>query len=219
MATRPVFLSQTVYPYVQRIDVDFLYCSGFSMQQRKRCVANLHEKWNEIRNEAVLEVSSASDSPLGNRLSAFQLPIIFTDGRRSYVECLFQGSKCFEHGGPYQDLYFKSPKEAKQDPRLKESGKLECFIAGGHKYPLSPSTYFYDWIYINALAGCPHLHEEILLYEAFTDIMFNPAKQINCQAEAVAIFAGLKRNGRLENALKSRENFLAEVFHEEERGT
>ena len=108
--------------------------------------------------------------------------------------------------------YPKTPKEAKQDPRLRESGNLKCFIKEGYQYPLNPPTYFYDWIYINALAGCPQLHNAILKYEAFTDIMFNPSKQINCQAEAVAIFAGLKRTGRLEDALRSREQFLAEVF-------
>ena len=40
------------------------------------------------------------------------------------LECVFQGSKVFENGGPYRDLVLNSPYKAKKAKRLKESGKL-----------------------------------------------------------------------------------------------
>ena len=212
MATRPVFLSFSEYTYVKRIDTEFEFCPGFSMQQKKRSVSNLHNAWRRSKTEPILEVSRVSDSSIGRSLSAFNLPVILEDGRKSCVECLFQGSKCFEKGGPYHDLYYGSPFDAKKDMRLRESGRLTAFVTAEEKFPLDPQTYFYDWIYVNALAQNKELHKEILSYNAFTDIMFNPQKQINCQAEAVAIFAGLMRSGRLEYAIRDRHSFLKEVF-------
>ena len=54
--------------------------------------------------------------------------------------------------------------------------------------------------------------EQLLSYDAFTDIMFNPQKQNNCQAKSVAIFVSLYKAGRLEEALKDRTGFLEVVY-------
>jgi type I restriction enzyme M protein len=51
------------------------------------------------------------------------------------------------------------------------------------------------------------LSEEILEYDAFTDIEFNHEKSINCQARSAAIFVSLSRLGKLEEALKNKEEF------------
>ena len=69
-----------------------------------------------------------------------------------------------------------SPREAKKDPRLKSSGMLKCFFFDGKEIPISPKTIFYDWIYINALLENPSLANEVIGYDAFTDIEFNPEK-------------------------------------------
>ena len=58
----------------------------------------------------------------------------------------------------------------------------------------------------------PDLTEQISVYDAFTDIEFNPQKSINCQAEAAALYVSLKRQSLLKEALKSKEDFLNIVY-------
>ena len=43
------------------------------------------------------------------------------------MEAAFQGSKVFEQGGPYRDMYGLSGREIKRDERLKGSGELTKF--------------------------------------------------------------------------------------------
>lgn len=213
MAIRPIFEVIDKCPYFNRKMTDFTYCSGFSMQQKQRSVVNLHTAY-EAKNPGakILEISRASKEELGAKLSAFNLMIEQKDGRTYSVECAFQGAKCFEHGGPYKDILLKNSFEAKKDPRLKESGALTGFEIGGMEFPLNPPTYFYDWLYVNALYSHKEYHEELLSYDAFTDIMFNPEKQINCQAQSVAIFVSLYKAGKLEEALENRDKFLSVVY-------
>ena len=80
------------------------------------------------------------------------------------------------------------------------------------EFPTEPKSYFYNWLYINALALHPELADEAAGYDAFTDITFNPAKQVSCQAEALAIYAALARSGRLQEALSGQEAFRAVVY-------
>lgn len=214
MASRPVFVVTDSCPYFQKVDTEFTFCPGFSVQQKKRCIGNLHTAYKAHNNgKKILEISRASDVPLGVALSAFNLMIVQKNGITYSVESAFQSSKCFEKGGPYKDILQKNSLEAKRDPRLKESGALTGFRISGIDFPLNPPTYFYDWLYVNALYRHPEFHEELLEYDAFTDIMFNPGKQINCQAQSVAIFCSLYKADKLELALKSREQFLEVVSY------
>lgn len=51
------------------------------------------------------------------------------------------------------------------------------------------------------------LHNDLLNYNAFTDIEFNPKKSLNCQAYSVAMFVSIyKRN--LINLIKKPNSFL-----------
>ena len=43
------------------------------------------------------------------------------------------------------------PREAKKDPRIRESGKLIGFDFEGKEWPLEPKTAFYDWLYASSL--------------------------------------------------------------------
>ncbi|MCM3089396.1 hypothetical protein M3557_16010, partial [Bhargavaea ginsengi] len=52
---------------------------------------------------------------------------------------------------------------------------------------------------VNALNQNKQFHDELLSYEAFTDIEFNPNKSINCQAYSVAMFVSLAKRNLLEN--------------------
>ena len=74
-------------------------------------------------------------------------------------------------------------------------------------WELIPRTMFYDFLYISALMQDKKLAEEILKYDIFTDIEFNPQKSLNCQARSVAIFVSLHKRGLLEQYLNNKELF------------
>lgn len=182
--------------------------------QKQKSIRALHEAAKQkLGVEKILEISSKSDSELGVALSAFNLRIRTGLGKVP-VECVFQGSKVFERGGPYTDMYGRAPQEVKKDSRLRESGALWYFAWNGERWELEPKTAFYDWLYLMALRENPELAERLLEYEAFTDIEFNPEKSINCQAHAAALYRALVgENTRgwkdvLDRVLASREEFL-----------
>ena len=111
------------------------------------------------------------------------------------VECAYQGSKVFENGGPYHALYEVSSREAKKDPRLRNSGEVIAFDFFGERFPIEPQTVFYNWLYITALSQKDsHVVEELKDFEGFSDIVFNPKNSINCQARAVAVFVALNQS-------------------------
>lgn len=212
MANRPIFHATTQAPYCNIINVDFRFYSGFSTSQKQKSINSLHEQYIRLNpNSNVLEISSKSPSAFGVSLSAFNLNIQTTK-RIFSVECAFQSSKVFEKGGPYTDLLDKSSREAKKDPRLRDSGKLIAFHCFNMEFPLEPKDYFYNWLYINALNLNKELANEIINYDSFSDIEFNPQKSINCQAKAAAIYVGLSKQCLLNEALESRENFLKIVY-------
>lgn len=214
MANRPVFVVSLDKRYCVRENVEFKYFSGFSDQQKKKSINSLHQAY--LKNNAdkkILEISSKSEDELGVRLSAFNLMIKTKNGTEFSVESAFQASKVFEKGGPYKDLLGVSSRAAKKDERLKNSGKIIAFTINEMTFPTEPKTYFYNWLYISTLH---HIHDELteqlVSYDAFTDIAFNPAASINCQAEAAAIYVSLYRQGLLQEALKNKETFLDIVY-------
>lgn len=212
MAVRPVFCATNSAPFCRVSDVEFEYASGFAVSQKQKCISNLHKSFLALRPQrSILEISSKSLLPLGVSLSAFNLPVA-AEGLDCSVECAFQGSKVFAKGGPYTDLYEKSSREAKKDVRLKESGNLTKFCFLGEDFPLMPKDLFYNWLYIKSLHANPELSAQILEFDSFTDIEFNPKKSLNCQAKAAAIYIGLHKNGLLEEALKSPEDFKRIVY-------
>lgn len=212
MANRPIFRAISQSPYFEVENVNFKFYSGFSVSQKQKSINDLHEQYIKLYpNANILEISSKSTSALGVSLSAFNLNIQ-TAKRAFSVECAFQSSKVFESGGPYTDLLDRSSIEAKKDPRLRESGKLIAFQYFNAKFPLEPKDYFYNWLYINALKLNTELTSKIITYDSFSDIEFNPQKSINCQAKAAAIFVSLSNQQLIEEALKSRENFLKIVY-------
>ena len=214
MARRPVFAPDSDKPYVSELSLDFEYFPGFSIQQKQRSIASLHASYvAKFPSSRVLEVSSKSESDIGVRLSAFNL-MIEHPGRGSYsVECAFQASKVFLHGGPFVDLLDASSRAAKTDRRLRESGELVAFRYCEHEFPLEPKTYFYDWLYASALCRDDKLVEQVMMFDAFTDIEHNPERSINCQARSVAKVVGLARAGLLEDALQSPQAFLELGYH------
>lgn len=200
MAVRPVFSVGDQYRAAYRRDVEFKWFAGMSDAQRRRSIDSLHEAYLTRYPEGkVLEISSKSRQELGVKLSAFNLTkFVPSLGKSIPVECVYQGSKVLTKGGPYTDLYEALPIDAKRDPRLKENGVVKGFFFEGKEYPIWPVTAFYDWVWCNALLEHPEMAEEIVRYDAFTDIVFNPEKSQNCQAHAAAVFVSLARRGLLD---------------------
>jgi hypothetical protein len=219
LAIRPIYIStNNSANYVKTVDIKFTWHSGFSKSQKQKSIKSLHK---EIRlkfpSSNILEISSKSLDLFGVNLSAFNLII---EGKlcNYSVESAFQSSKIFESGGPYIDLLEKSSIDAKKDIRLKNSGKLIGFSYQNQKWPLTPKTIFYDWLYLNALNQNSNSHyiPELLNYDTFTDIEFNPTKSINCQAKSAALFVSLYNDGRLGSLLESKEKFIEFFSHGEQ---
>lgn len=213
MATRPVFLVSLDNRYCVRVNTEFEFFPGFSDVQKQRSIRSLHESFQRKHaNNRVLEISSKSEEEIGVRLSAFNLMIKNKAGKLISVESIFQSSKVFEKGGPYKDLLDVPSRTAKKDERLKNSGRIIGFQIDGKFFPTEPKTFFYNWIYINTLHYNSDLANQIINYDAFTDIAFNPQKSINCQAEAAAIYVSLRKQGKLSEALKDKDSFRKIVY-------
>ena len=218
MANRPVFVVSDDKRYCIRQNIEFEFFSGFSDKQKKKSINSLHQAFLKQNDEKkILEISSKSEDELGIRLSAFNLMIRTKKGTEFSVESAFQASKVFERGGPYKDLLEVSSREAKKDERLKNSGRIVGFSINGNVFKTEPKTYFYNWLYINTLHLYEELTQQLVEYDAFTDIAFNPQKSINCQAEAAAIYVSLYRQGLLQEALKDKDSFLSVVYPEHQK--
>lgn len=141
-------------------------------------------------------------------MSAFNLRVTVPGLGLVPLENAFQASKVFVGGGPFIDLLHCSPRTAKVDERIRTSGRLLAFEFANMRWPLSPTTAFYDWLYLSALREQPSLVEQLSGYQAFTDIAFNPKKSLNCQARSAALFVALTHKGRLTEVLSSQSAYL-----------
>jgi hypothetical protein len=214
MAKRPVFMPAGQRDhFVDEIQCDFKWNPGFSPTQKKKNIAALHEAARRMGLSPLLEVSTKSEDKLGQRLSAFSLKIATPAGEVS-IESAYQGSKVFQDGGPYLDLYEKDSRSAKTDERLRVSGKLLGFRFFGSDWPLVPKTAFYDWLYLSALQPHQEFLARLFQYKGFTDIEFNPERSINCQARTCAILVSLLRLELLDEALASQEHFIRIVMQD-----
>lgn len=213
MAKRPIFIPFSEgQRFVREVDIEFKWNPGFAPVQKEKNIVALHEAAQLKGFINLLEVSTKSETKLGQRLSAFNMLIELENGNSITLECAFQGSKVFEGGGPFTDIYQKTSREAKNDDRLRNSGKIISFQFEGFKFPSEPKTAFYDWLYSRALAPHRKYLERFGEYDGFTDIEFNPDKSINCQARSCALFVSLVRKNLLDHAIKSPENFIKTIL-------
>ena len=209
MAERPIFVSKPASKQlVEEVFLQLKWHSGFAAVQKEKNIKALHEAAARAGHPNVLEVSTKSDNPRGQELSAFNLKVRNERLGEIPLECVFQGSKVFERGGPFVDLYSMGVRSARKDPRLKESGKLVAFEFDGTRWPLEPKTVFYDWLYMGCIYRDRERAQELLQYGGFSDIEFNPARSINCQARSVALFLSLMQRGELSEAANSPSDFL-----------
>lgn len=209
MAERPVFIPILDSPeLVREVFLSLQWNPGFAVAQKAKNIQALHEAAAMAGIRNVLEVSTKSDSKRGRHLSAFHMKVEHKRLGQVSLESTFQGSKVFEHAGPFVDLYSSDARTAKRDQRLKDSGKLVAFEFDGFRWPLEPKTAFYDFLY----AGCVYPHREwavkLFDYGGFSDIEFNPFKSVNCQARSIALFLSLLKRGVLDEAVSSPAAFL-----------
>jgi hypothetical protein len=210
VATRSVFVPQPTSIGVREVSVDFQWFPGMAVSQAQKSIVSLHEQAAKVGLDDLLEISSKSPSAEGVALSAFNLKFTTLKYNRTFsVEMAFQASKVFERGGPFLELLDTDSRTAKRDERLKTSGRLTKFMFMKMEFPTRPITYFYDWLYVNALTKNRDLWPALLRAGGFTDIVFNPEKSLNCQAYSAALFVSLVATNKLEDALESPESFLA----------
>lgn len=208
MAERPIFIPAPNDPaLVREIYFRLVWNPGFAPVQKQKNVKALHEAAAAGGYAPLLEVSTKSEEKLGQHLSAFHLKVQSGTHGEIPLECAFQGSKVFERGGPFTDLYTKDVRSAKRDPRLRESGPLVGFKFEDVCFGLQPRTAFYDWLYLGAIFPHREWLTRLLRYKGFTDIEFNPERSINCQARSCALFVSLMVSCRLEGAVESPECF------------
>lgn len=200
MESKPVFMPRVGSDNLVKTDmVRIERHVGFATRQKKKTLNDLHriiKKKYGFKN--VLELSTKSGNKLSFPLSPYSLQITNDDGQKYSVENAFQTSKVFEQGGPYLDLLTEKPRQARKDDRLISSGELTGYDYFGMEWGVEPLTTFYDWLYINALKQHPELHEEVIQYQAFTDISFNPKKSVHCAAYSLAMFVALHKRDLLQ---------------------
>lgn len=211
MAQRPIYIPMKDGPILVKTKmVEFQWVPGMSATQKQKSVDSLHQAAMELDDiSSVLEVSSKSRLSIGVELSAFNLKFQTLKQNRTFcVECAFQGSKVFEQGGPFKDMFFMSARDAKKDERLRNSGRLTGFQFYGVNWDIEPQTAFYDWLYISALKKKPEYVEELLNFSAFSDIEFNPERSINCQAYSVALYLSLYQRNLIKDGPLNQADFL-----------
>jgi len=210
VAERPIFAPHAQgLELVDEIDLEIKWHAGFAPSQKQKNIEALHEAAANAGYRPVLEVSTKSADKVGRHLSAFHLRVSNKKGDEIPLESAFQGSKVFESGGPYVDLHRAAPVEAKRDLRLRESGKLTGFAFDDLVFPLEPKTAFYDWLFISAIYPHREWLQRLAAYAAFSDIEFNPARSINCQARSCALFFALRKRDLLQDALLTPKSFVA----------
>ena len=77
---------------------------------------------------------------------------------------------------------------------------------------MKPETIFYDYLYMSALKENEELSQQILEYDGFSDIVFNPNRSINTQAKAAAEYVSLVKTGQLDDFMDKIE--MVEIKNE-----
>lgn len=216
MATRLLFVpTKKSTKWVEQHEVQFTWFAGYSVSQKQKSVSSLLQSVKEQFDDIdVLEISTKSNREEGKRASAFNLkfkseilpslpPAIFS----SSVERVYQGSKVFERGGPFLEIYNNNDRRFKSDSRLRENGHLKYFsFKGEERWEIEEP--FYHWLYLNALIQNPEVCDGLDKFEGFTDIEFNHNKAYNCQAHSAALYLSIKNEVDLPRVLRSKHEFI-----------
>jgi len=208
MAIKMVFHPSEENFYSEEL-ISFTYVQGLAFSQKQKCADSLHHSILQLHpGSHILEVSTKSREKIGVAASAFNLRV-----GGNLLESVFQSSKVFAGVGAFKEAANMGAKEARDYVKEKSAGHaLVGFSYAGNDFPLEPKSFFYDWLYVNALVQSELNLEDYLAYDTFTDIEFNEKKQINCQARSMAIMVSLKRKGLLTQALANPSTFRRFVY-------
>ncbi|WP_052076904.1 DarT1-associated NADAR antitoxin family protein [Veillonella montpellierensis] len=219
MAKRPAFLYLS--NNVEEKSFEFTWHSGFARSQKQKSIAEWHTAIQQSYPQAnILEVSTKSTNPWGVKASAFRLSTCIA-GHFYTVEQLYQKSKVFKHHGAQWGTISESEDSVtlKQTMRrLHNEDTLTGFCFQDKAFPLQPTSFFYNWLYIMVLSAPENsaIADEIAKYDIFTDIEFNPKRSASTQAQACAIYKMLRENAttisQLKEIIHSPELFLATVY-------
>ena len=187
----PVFVPYLMgFPYVKGIDLEFHWYSGHP----QKSINSFHVAAKKNGISPLLEISRESTSLLGVSLCAFDLKFRAPNGQTVSVECAFQGSKVFENGGPYHELYSVPPSVANNNSRLWISGRLIAFDFFGKENPIESRDEFYNRLYITALKqDGRYFARRLQEFEGYSDIGYNSQHVNYCSARATALFVALCR--------------------------
>lgn len=219
-AERPVFIANgdPARPVAVRW-LRFRWHPGRSLEQRRRCIASLHEQARaELAPvQGILEVSRSSPDRTGRALSAFNLALKIAGVGRVPVESVYQCAKVFDSGGPFPELLGRPPDTVRAVLAGHAASALRGFRLLGRDWPTEPDTLFYDWLYAGALLDNPALLQAASEFSAFTDIHFNPRRSRACQAQALSRAVSLVHLGRLRRPLGSPDAYRELAFSRAER--
>ena len=62
--------------------------------------------------------------------------------------------------------------------------------------------------YLNSLKTIIGIEEDLNVFDAFTDIEFNPKKSFNCQAKSCSLFVSLLRRNIFNEVMDDKEKFI-----------
>lgn len=209
MATKMVFHPSEENFYSEEL-ISFTYVQGLAFSQKQKCADSLHHAILQLHpGSHILEVSTKSREKIGIACSAFSLRI---DG--NFLESVFQAGKIFKDVGGFEETAKLAPRDARDFVKTHSEGhSLIGFRYAGNDFPLEPKTFFYDWLYVNALKQSGIDLTRLFVYDTFTDIEFNEKKQVNCQARSLAIAVSLQKVGLFEQAIANPHTFLHLVYH------
>ena len=194
MAVKPVFAVDFYGRLYMGKETEFQSVEVSSEARRVKNIQRLHDAFLEdYPYRSVLEISDYSLIPKGVMLSDGHLTVPMSDGRKVSVAEAFQTAKILTEDG----------------------SEVTGFCFEGESFDLVPRNFFYNWLYIRGLSANPELADELMAYDSFTDITFNPKRCSGCPAEAAAFYVALRKNDLLEEALRDRESFARILYQAE----
>ena len=136
MTARPVFMpGKTADTPFEEVSVAFKWHGGFALSQKLRNIDGLHAGFlARFPGRRMLEISTKSDQPIGQALSAFNLKLDLPVTGIVALESAYQ-----QQGVSTADLYGRDAKgryAAKKDPRLQIHGDL----IGSHQAGMPPQA-------------------------------------------------------------------------------
>ena len=211
MAIRPVFVPDLDPDHPQLVhahEVDFHWLPGRSPEHMKANIAKLHAAALHRNLVSLLDVSPASDDPLGPQICASNLAVEDDNSFIIPLKAVYHGSMVFTGGGPFTDLYRKVEVEIESDERLTSSGKHAGFRFRGLEWGLKSGTMFYDWLVIHAIHRCRKLRTEVRRFKGFTEIDCRPRARTLCHARSCALYAALVEKKLLDEVVGNQDLFI-----------